>query len=350
MRSSAGRPSGATAYAHTNIALVKYWGKRAGVDRGLNLPAVGSLSLTLDRFGTETTVSPAVERADEVDELDELADRFILDGHTITGPEAERVFHFLDLVLPGRPRATVTSRNDVPTAAGLASSASGFAALAVAAARAFDVEMSTAQLSQLARRGSGSAARSLFGGFVELVRGVRDDGEDCVARPLATSLDVRLLVVRCAVGRKHTDSTRGMDVTAQTSPYFGAWVDTHEADLARARDALAAANLEKLGSVMEHNTMKMHASALAADPWVLYMNGTTVDVLREVRALRQSGTGAWATMDAGPHVKVLCAPADAPRLARALADVTGVLGVEVCAPGGPARLLDAAAALSTEPR
>lgn len=332
MLGSAGRSSGISAYAHTNIALVKYWGKRSGVDRSLNLPAVGSLSLTLDRFGTETTVELT----------DESGDRFVLDGNVVSGPEAERVFRFLDLVKPRRSRAVVTSRNDVPTAAGLASSASGFAALAVAAAAAFDVALSPAQLSQLARRGSGSAARSIFGGFVELTRGARDDGEDCVARPLETALDVRLLVVRCATGRKHTDSTRGMDVTAQTSPYFAAWVETHEADLRRAREALAASDLERLGSVMEHNTMKMHASALAADPWVLYMNGTTLAVLHEVRALRQAGVGAWATMDAGPHVKVLCAPADAARLSQAFATVPGVLGVEVCAPGGAARVLEAA--------
>jgi diphosphomevalonate decarboxylase len=322
----------ATAYAHTNIALVKYWGKRAGVDRSLNLPAVGSLSLTLDRFGSETTVQVGVG----------AADAFSLDGTPVEGEELRRVSAFLDLVrarAKTNERARVTSRNDVPTAAGLASSASGFAALAVAGAKAFGLDVDAAELSQLARRGSGSAARSLFGGFVELKKGVRDDGADCVASPLATSLDVRLLVVRCAVGRKHTDSTGGMDTTAKTSPYFSSWIETHEADLARARDALARGDLPALGAVMEHNTMKMHASAMAADPWILYLNGVTVAVLHEVRALRSQGFGAWATMDAGPHVKVLCAPADAEPLRAKLAEVPGVLGVEIAAPGGPARIL-----------
>lgn len=319
----------ATAYAHTNIALVKYWGKRKGADRALNLPATGSLSLTLNRFGSETTVSPVVDGTD----------RFVLDGQSVGGVEAQRVFRFLDLVRADRPAVEVVSRNDVPTAAGLASSASGFAALAVAAARALDVALTPAELSQLARRGSGSAARSVFGGFVELHKGVRDDGADCAARPIETSLDVRLLVVRCAEGRKHTASTGGMDTTAATSPYFHAWVDTHEADLAEARSALAAADIERLGAVMERNTMKMHASALAADPWILYMNGTTIAVLHEVRALRAGGVGAWATMDAGPHVKVLCAPSAADLIVGRLSEVPGVRGVDVAAPGGPARIL-----------
>src|SRR5262249_43678290 len=145
-----------TAYAHTNIALVKYWGKRAGVERALNLPATGSVSLTLDRFGTETTVDVGVRD-----------DRFVLDGKEGGTEEAKKVSRFLDLVAGSdRARALVTSRNDVPTAAGLASSASGFAALAVAATHAYANIVDDRRLTQLARQGSGSAARSILGGFV----------------------------------------------------------------------------------------------------------------------------------------------------------------------------------------
>jgi diphosphomevalonate decarboxylase len=323
-----------TAYAHTNIALVKYWGKRASA--GLNLPAVGSLSLTLDRFGTETTV----ELADK--------DTFTLDGRDVDdGPsQGSKVFRFLDRVraLSGRnDRARVTSTNHVPTAAGLASSASAFAALALASTRAFGLELDDRELSILARQGSGSAARSIFGGFVLLHRGTRDDGADCYAEPLfasaATSIDVRLVVVRTATGKKETGSTDGMEHTASTSPYFSAWVDTHPQDLRDAQDALNAKDLARLGEVMEHSTLKMHATTLAARPGFFYFQPTTIAVLQAVKALRAQGRGAWATMDAGPHVKILCGPADADAVASFAAAVPGVVGVDVCAPGGPAVLL-----------
>jgi diphosphomevalonate decarboxylase len=320
----------ATAYAHTNIALVKYWGKRPARAPGLNLPAVGSLSLTLDRFGTETTVAPADD------------DTFVLDGHAVAPHEAAKVFAFLDRVrtLAGSTaRAQVTSRNDVPTAAGLASSASAFAALARAATTAWGVDVDDRALSQLARQGSGSAARSIFGGFVLLHRGVRDDGDDCYAEALPTpAFAARLVVVRCGEGRKDTGSTDGMDLTAATSPYFRAWVDTHEADLRDAQDALAAGDLPRLGEVMEHSTLKMHATTLGARPGFFYFQPATIAVLLAVRGLRARGTGAWATMDAGPHVKVLCAAVDVDAVVAALAAVPGVRGVDVAAPGPAVRV------------
>ena len=317
--------STSTAFAHTNIALVKYWGKRKSA--GLNLPAVGSLSLTLDRFGTETTVTLADD------------DSFALDGHDVGAGEAAKVSRFLDRVrvMAGRSdKARVTSTNHVPTAAGLASSASAFAALAMAASKAYGLDLDDEALSILARQGSGSAARSIFGGFVIWHRGTRDDGVDCFAEPLSTSLAVRLVVVRTGTGKKETGSTDGMELTASTSPYFKAWVDTHAQDLLDAQDALRTADLPRLGEVMEHSTLKMHATTLAARPGFFYFQPTTIAVLQAVKALRAQGTGAWATMDAGPHVKILCAPDDAAAVAAFCSVVPGVVGVDVCAPGGPA--------------
>lgn len=323
-----------TAYAHTNIALVKYWGKRAGVVAGLNLPAVGSLSLTLDRFGTETTVEPH----------DDVVDTFVLDGVAGTAGETAKVAAFLDqvrAVVGSSQRAKVTSRNDVPTAAGLASSASAFAALALAASRAYGLSLDDRALSRLARQGSGSAARSPFGGFVLMHKGERDDGVDCFAEPIvdvAASLDVRLVVVRCGEGPKETKSTAGMDHTAQTSPYFKAWVETHPQDLDDALLALRAGDLPKLGEVMEHSTLKMHATTLAARPGFFYFMPTTIAVLQAMRSLRARGVGAWATMDAGPHVKVLCATGDVPVVVDAVSAVVGVKGIDVAAPGPAARV------------
>jgi len=326
----------ATAVAGTNIALVKYWGKR---DEALNLPATGSLSLTLDRLGTRTRVA--------FDGGDGARDRVTLDGAPAAEKVAARVTAFLDRVRARAEiatRATVVTDNSVPTASGLASSASGFAALAVAAARAAGLELAPAELSILARLGSGSAARSIFGGFVEMARGSRADGTDAAARPLpeGDGWDVRLVVAITAAGEKALGSTAAMRRTAETSPYYDAWVRGVDGDLAAARAALGARDLAALGAVAERSALRMHASALAADPPILYWNPATVAAMACVRALRAAGTPAFFTIDAGPHVKVLCAARDAEAIAAALGEVPGVLRTLSAAPGSGARLVEAA--------
>ncbi len=321
----------ARAIAHTNIALIKYWGKRPG-DPDQNLPAVGSLSLTLERLRSDTTVRPA-ER-----------DSFSLDGRDDPAAAA-KVMRHLDRVWRSahagpRPPCAVTSQNHLPTAAGLASSASGFAALTLAAATAFELGLDRGQLSALARRGSGSAARSLWGGFVRLDRGERPDGADCRARPLfpADHWDLRLLIVHTAKGPKPIGSTDGMQRSADTSPYYPAWVATSEADLAAGEHALANRDLAALGAAMEHSCFKMHACMLATVPPLIYWNGTTLAAIHELWAARRAGLEGYVTSDAGPHVKVLCRPEVAPDLANRLAAVPGVHAVDTLAPGPDAHV------------
>jgi diphosphomevalonate decarboxylase len=325
----------ATAAAGTNIALVKYWGKR---DEALNLPATGSLSLTLDRLGTRTRVA--------FDGGDGGRDRVTLDGAPAAEKVAARVTAFLDRVRARAgiaARATVVTDNSVPTASGLASSASGFAALAVAAAHAAELDLSPTELSVLARLGSGSAARSVFGGFVEMARGAGADGSDAAARPLpdGDGWDVRLVVAITAAGEKALGSTAAMRRTAETSPYYEAWVRSVDADLAAARAAVGARDLPALGAVAERSALRMHASAMAALPPIIYWNPATVAAMARVRALREAGTAAFFTIDAGPHVKVLCAARDAALVAEALDGVSGVLRTLVAAPGPGARLVEA---------
>ncbi len=326
----------ATAVAGTNIALVKYWGKR---DEALNLPATGSLSLTLDRLGTRTRVA--------FDGGDGGRDRVTLDGAPAAEKVAARVTAFLDRVRSRAgiaSRATVVTDNSVPTASGLASSASGFAALAVAAARAADLELTATELSVLARLGSGSAARSIFGGFVEMARGARADGGDAAAEPIAAGegWDVRLVVAITAAGEKALGSTAAMRRTAETSPYYEAWVRGVDGDLAAARAAIAARDLAALGAIAERSALRMHASAMAAEPPILYWNPATLAAMARVRALREAGTPAFFTIDAGPHVKVLCAARDAEPIAAALGEVPGVLRTLITAPGPGARIVEAA--------
>lgn len=308
----------ARAVAHANIALVKYWGKR---DEALMLPATSSVSLTLDAFYTTTTVTLLAEGEPDVLELD---------GARVTGPALSKVARFLDLVrsqvdpeLAGRG-ARVHSRNDVPTGAGLASSASAFAALAGAASTAYGLRLDRRELSRLARRGSGSASRSVFGGFVVWHAG---DLQDPVAGdltsfaeplPVAEGLAVAMAVVVLDAGPKKIASREAMAHTVATSPYFPAWAERTEADAAGALEAIAAGDLTRLGEIAEASALTMHASMLAARPAVRYLTAQSVAVLDEVEALRAAGVGAWATMDAGPNVKVLCAAADLERVVATL--------------------------------
>ena len=321
-------PGRVVARANTNIALVKYWGKR---DAALNLPAVGSLSLTLDGLSTRTTVAFDGK-------LDH--DTLLLNGADSDVKATARVSKFLDLVralADIRLRARVESVNDFPTAAGLASSASAFAALALAATRAAGLTLDDRALSILARRGSGSAARSIFGGFVEMQRGSRPDGEDAFAAPIATDWDLRMVIAATATGPKATLSTDGMRHTAETSPYYDAWVRMSEADLASARDAIGRRDLAALGEVTEASCLSMHASALAARPAVLYFVGATIEGYRIIQDLRRGGVPAWFTCDAGPHVKALTDAAHAQQVEAALARLGKTW---ICRPGPRAQVIE----------
>ncbi|GAA4292762.1 diphosphomevalonate decarboxylase [Actinokineospora soli] len=298
----------ATAVAHPNIALVKYWGKR---DPDLVLPWTSSLSMTLDVFSTTTTVT-----------LDPGAgaDRVLLDGAPATGEAARRVVKFLDLVRGMAQRtepSIVDTRNTVPTGAGLASSASGFAALAVAAATAHGLALDPTGLSRLARRGSGSAARSIFGGFAVWHAG--DDDRTSYAEPVpATGFDPAMVIAMVDTGPKAVSSRDAMRHTVATSPLYRAWVDASAADLVALRSALARGDLDAVGEIAERNALGMHATMLAARPAVRYLSPETVAVLDTVVDLRRAGVPAYATMDAGPNVKVLCHRAHADRVADAV--------------------------------
>jgi diphosphomevalonate decarboxylase len=322
----------AVAVAHPNIALIKYWGKR---DEHLVLPFNDSLSMTLDVFPTTTAV-----RLDP----DAATDRVVMDGAPASGDMLRRVTGFLDLVRERagrRERAVVDTRNTVPVGAGLASSASGFAALALAAARAYGLSLDAVQLSRLARRGSGSAARSVFGGFVVWHAGdpdAPDPDHASYAEPVTgTRLDAALVAVVLEAGPKPVSSREAMRRTVATSPLHRDWVTDSRADLARMYTALRAGDLAAVGEITERNALGMHATMEAARPAVRYRTAASDAVLGHVRRLREEGVGAWATMDAGPNVKVLCAPADAERVAGRMREVSGAR-VVVARSGPGARL------------
>jgi diphosphomevalonate decarboxylase len=320
------------ARARANIALAKYWGKS---DTQLNLPAVPSISMTLDPLLTETTVELREDLASDV---------FMLNSEASGAAELMRATQLLDRVRAEAGlslRARVDSRNHFPTASGLASSASGFAALAAAARKAAGLPFDAQKTSALARQSSASAARSVFGGYVELPAGVPGDAK-LAATPLAPPEHWSLCIVVAvtAEGRKAVGSTDGMTHTKLTSPYYDAWIAAAPRLADEVRAGILSQDLARVGQAMEQSTLAMHACALAAAPGLLYFQPATLAAFARVRELRQTRQAeVYATMDAGPHVKALCAATDAAAVSKALSETPGVLRTILAGPGAGVELL-----------
>ena len=316
----------AHAVAQPNIALVKYWGKR---DTGINLPAAGSLSLTLDSLWTKMSV--------------ELAGGAELDTLSVNGaPDStmlERVSACLDRLLgQSRPKAIVESESNFPIAAGLASSSSAFAALVMAAAKAAESGGDTLSLARLAGASSGSAARSFYEGIVELTTSDREIGIRCLAG--AREWPLRIVIAVTEHGPKPTGSGEAMIRSAATSPFYGTWVERQDADLDAARKAVIDRDFDRLADVAEQNCLKMHSVMWTSRPPVVYWNGATLNALETVRALRRRGAPVFFTIDAGPQVKAVCLPAVCDEVAAALGATAGVKQVIVSGLGRGARLQD----------
>jgi len=307
----------ATAVAHPNIALVKYWGK---ADASLALPATGSVSMGLDVFPTTTTVTVDGGSGDGL----EARDAFTLNGRVVEDAALVRVREFLDLVrdLAGSDaRASVVSENTVPTGAGLASSASGFAALATAASAAFGLDLSPRDLSRLARRGSGSATRSIPGGVAVWHAG---DDQGSYAEPIPAP-PMAMVVVTIDAGPKPIGSREAMRRTIATSPFYPAWVTSTTETVGDMLDACAAGDFTRIGEITESNALRMHATIEGAFPPIRYLNARSVAVFDAVAELRSAGVEAYATADAGPNVVVLTKPEDRAAVASALAGFGDVI-------------------------
>lgn len=284
------------ASACANIALTKYWGKS---DRELNLPAVPSLSLTLSALSTET----------EIGFIDGAEDRVELNGASASGEERARIIEHLERFRArsgNERRVAIRSKNRFPTAAGLASSASGFAALTVAADALYELRLSDKERSAIARQASASAARSIFGGFAELPAGeVGDAGLSARPVELDRPWPLSMLIAIVSGTRKSISSTAGMERTRLSSPLYGAWLEAAPRYHEEALRALGARDLDALGRAMERSTFSFHASAMAADPPLIYLSPSTLSLIEAVRELRERLPPAYMTMDAGPNVKLL---------------------------------------------
>ena len=281
-----------TVRAHTNIALIKYWGKE---DQAMRLPAMSSISMTLDEFYTDTKIS------------DSEKDRFILNGTEQTGKSAQRVFSYLRFLqerfgLSGHLQ--VESTNHVPTAAGLASSSSAFAALAGSFSSYYDLQIDRQELSCLARMGSGSACRSVFGGFAMWQKGNSDLTSYAYAINEQPEMDLHLLAVELNPNPKELSSTNGMQL-AKTSPFFQPWLERNQAEIDKMIEAIEQNDFTALGQLAELNANEMHAVNLTAQPGFTYFEPDTIRAIKLVELLRREGIECYYTIDAGPNVKVM---------------------------------------------
>ena len=319
----------ATVLAHPNIAFIKYWGN---YDNDLRLPSTGSISMNLDGLFTRTTVTFSASIK---------TDSLRIGDKPVTGPGLERVRQILELVreLAGiKERAEVVSENNFPSGTGIASSASAFAALALAASRAAGITLTQRELSRLARRGSGSASRSIPGGFVEWYMGENDN--DSYAESIAPPEHWDLVDCVAIVSREHkqTGSAAGHPL-APTSPLQEARVADAPRRLDLCRRAILERDFEALAAIIELDSDMMHAVMMTSSPGLFYWRAASVAVMGAVREWRKNGKSVCYTVDAGPNVHVICPREYIGETEKKLRQLPGVQDVLVAGVGGPARVV-----------
>jgi diphosphomevalonate decarboxylase len=319
----------ATALANSNIAFIKYWGN---LDETLRLPANGSLSMNLEGLETRTSVTFSSLRQH---------DSLTINGKPVTGAGQKRVGDFLDLVrqMAGvNACAEVESKSNFPTGAGIASSAAAFAALALAATKAAGLELGEADLSRLARRGSGSACRSIPGGFVEWQVGTGEADSYAVSIAAPRHWDLADCIVVVSSEHKATGSTEG-HALAGTSPLQSARVADAPRRLEICRNAILQRDFDAFAGIVELDSNMMHAVMTTSQPPLFYWQASSLTVMQVVRAERAKGLPVCYTIDAGPNVHVITEKAQAERVANMLRILPGVREVRIASVGGPARLI-----------
>lgn len=296
-----------TARTNPNLALIKYWGKKSGYG---DIPATPSLSIALGGLTTTTTVQEA------------SADTVELNGQRVSDAKIEKWLYRVRIEY-NIPPIAIHSENNFPTAGGLASSASGFSALALCINRLFSLCMDQQKLCWLARQGSVSAARSMFGGFVSL--DPRTPGTDCVQLQDFDHWDLKVVVAVCDIHAKATSSTEGMARTVGTSPFYSSWLSKTDQDYEDCKIAVAQKDFPRLSEIAELNCFRMHALMLSSQPPLLYWNQNSLAAIDAIRDLQSDGVPVFLTSDAGPQIKAICLPES---LAQVRTVLDGTLGVK----------------------
>ena len=318
-----------TAQAHSNIALVKYWGKG---DKKLRLPVNSSAAIALDNLTTTTTVEFRTDLQEDQVEL--IGEGFELGEVEKVSKHLDRIRELAKMNL----KAKVVSQNSFPKAAGMASSASGFAALTVAAASAAGLSLSEKELSILARRGSGSASRSIPGGVSVWHAGTSSETSfaERIDYPKEWDLHV-LLVMADDTSAKKVGSTDGMAL-APTSPYFLVAVKEAEQNIKRLREAMKKGDWSAFGKVIEDECFRLHMLCMTTTPNILYWRGVSVEIFQRLFKLRESGVEAFFTVDAGPHVHVVCRGKDSEIVKKSLSELSGIKTIIECGIGEGAKI------------
>ena len=311
-----------TARAHPNIAFIKYWGN---ADDRLKLPVNSSLSMNLAEIYTDTTLEWGIGNSDVL----------VLNGEEQSGTPLQRVVRHLDLVrarLNLTEKATVVSTNNFPMGAGIASSASSFAALTLAATRAANAHLEEKELTTLARIGSGSASRSIPTGFVEWHKG--SDHESSYAESIFPPDHWNLIDVIAVinVGHKKTGSEAGHP-TAKTSDLQLARISGAAERLAVCKQAITDRNFPSFAEVVEMDSNLMHAVMLTSHPPLMYWLPASIAIMQSVREWRGEGLNVCFTLDAGPNVHCLCTQAAQSELLRRLQQLEGIVELRVTTVG-----------------
>ena len=282
-----------TVTTHPSLALIKYWGK---ADGGINLPASPSIAVGLEDLHTETRVSAQALRKTGQDKIS-------IDGTIVADKAIESFLHHLRTHYPETKKLVfnIQTRNSFPTAAGLASSSSGFAALAIACTRAANITLSERELSQLARLGSGSAARAVFGGFTRFSAGSEFAQQ---IFPASHWPELCAIIVMIHKGKKPMGSRQAMEHTRTSSPYYSPWLEHSKQMEEPAIQAIQQKSLDSLGPIMRHSYLSMFGSMLAADPAIIYWLPDSLAIIHAAGRWRDAGLPVWETMDAGPQVKL----------------------------------------------
>ena len=307
----------ASASAHPNIALVKYWGKSPD---GINIPATPSLSVTVDGLATTASVSEASQ------------DRVVLDGQPTSDVKIAQWLSRLRSSYP-IPPVEIDSASDFPANCGLASSSSGFAALTVAINKAFQLGLDGSELSLLARLGSVSAARSMKGGFVSL----HPRESDCLPRQVHDReyWGLRIVVAVTDVRSKSISSTEGMRRSEATSKFYDGWRTSTEQDYLHCREALQERDFKRLAEIAERSCCNLHALMLSSSPPLIYWNAGTMAAIGTIRKLQDSSVPVFFTSDAGPQIKAFCLEGSASTVEENLRSTPGVMRTMSCGIGGP---------------
>lgn len=296
-----------TAQAPSNIAIIKYWGKK---NSKLDLPFSSTISINYNNLFTQTTVefNPKLQK-----------DAVTIDGKS-NAQETKRVSTHLDIIrklAKIKTKAKVVSKNNFPKSSGLASSASGFAALTAAGAKAAGLNLKEKQLTALARLGSGSASRSIPSGFVKWEKGTNH--QTSYARSLypASYWNLDILVIIVNNNAKKTSSTQGHSA-AVSSPFFNIRTKNLDKKIKKIESALKSKNFKLFGQTLETEALELHAIALTSIPPIIYWEPKSIQIMKLCHALRQKDIDVYFTFDAGPQPVLFCQQKDTPKVMVAL--------------------------------